>query len=433
MIEKIINMLKKKNIAAYKISERITESSELFFVKQNLDMDRAKNVHHYKITVYTDYEENGVKYRGDSTANLYPAMTDEEIENVIEKAAVASRYVKNPYYPLPNKKFECREKNNSDFSGNTLDYWSNEIAKIMYSCDNYDKGGINSCEIFVNKNYTHIINSEGIDVNAVDYDCMVEFVINWKENGEETELYKCLDFSNLIPKELIRQINEMITISKERAIAVKTPAIDKASVILTKEAVKSLFEFYYSKCSAQAVYNQESTWKINDQVQGNQVKGDKISLSLDPFMDNSTDWACFDESGYPLEPVTLIEYGTLKRYMADIRYAHYLNIEPTGTIRNFRVSAGKTSIDNLKKDPYLEVAAFSDFTVDGVSGSFGGEIRLAWYYDGNRVIPVTGGSITGNINQLHNEMYLSKEIIQINNFEGPMAVKLLNVTVTGIK
>lgn len=433
MIKKVISILKKKNIAVYKIAEGMTESSELFFVKQNLDMDRAKDVHHYKITVYTDYEENGKKYRGEGTADLYPSMTEEEIENTIEKIAEASRYVKNPYYPLPNKKSVFQRKNNSNFSENSLAHWSNEIAKIIYSCDNFDKGGINSCEIFVNKNYTHILNSEGIDVSAAYYDCMVEFITNWKENGEETELYKSLDFSTLIPEEMIKQINEMITISKEKAIAVKTPALGKAAVILTKEAVKSFFEFYYSKCSARAVYNEESTWKINDSVQGSQVKGDKISLCLDPFMENSTDWACFDESGYPLEPVSLIEDGILKRYMADIRHAHYLNVEPTGNIRNFKVSPGRLSIEDLKKEPHLEVAAFSDFTVDDVSGSFGGEIRLAWYYDGNRIIPVTGGSITGNINQLHDEIYLSKEIIQINNFLGPMAIKLPDAAVTGIE
>ena len=60
MIDKIKQILiSNKNIDGYKIVENNIESNELFFVKKNVDMDRAKNVHHFKVTVYKDIEENG--------------------------------------------------------------------------------------------------------------------------------------------------------------------------------------------------------------------------------------------------------------------------------------------------------------------------------------------------------------------------------------
>jgi PmbA protein len=90
-------------------------------------------------------------------------------------------------------------------------------------------------------------------------------------------------------------------------------------------------------------------------------------------------------------------------------------------------------MDELKQEPYLMTAAFSDFTVDTLTGDFCGEIRLAWYYDGKTTVPVTGGSVTGNITELQNEMYLSKERQKDNNFEGPAMVMLKNVTVAGIE
>ena len=49
------------------------------------------------------------------------------------------------------------------------------------------------------------------------------------------------------------------------------------------------------------------------------------------------------------------------------------------------------------------------------------------------IIPVTGGSISGNINELQNELFLSKELQKDNKFEGPKVIKLLNVTVAGIE
>jgi len=71
--------------------------------------------------------------------------------------------------------------------------------------------------------------------------------------------------------------------------------------------------------------------------------------------------------------------------------------------------------------------------MDGLTGNFGGEIRLGWYFDGSNTIPVTGGSISGNIKDLQKEMYLSKELQKDNNFVGPKIVKLLNVSVAGIE
>ena len=65
--------------------------------------------------------------------------------------------------------------------------------------------------------------------------------------------------------------------------------------------------------------------------------------------------------------------------------------------------------------------------------AFAAEIRLGWYFDGIITIPVTGGSVSGNIKDLQKEIYLSKELQRDNNFVGPKIVKLLNVSVAGIE
>lgn len=59
-----------------------------------------------------------------------------------------------------------------------------------------------------------------------------------------------------------------------------------------------------------------------------------------------------------------------------------------------------------------------------------GEIRLGLYFDGSKVIPVTGGSILGNVMELQKELYLSKELQRDNNFIVPKAIKLINVTIS---
>ena len=434
MIERIKQSLKNnKNIDGYKIVENRVEANELFFIKKNVDMDRAKDVHHFKVTVYKDIDENEKRYRGSATTNIQPTMSDAEIEKAIDDALFAAQYAKNTYYPLVKPVLKYKAMKASKFERESLSYWMNEITKAVYKNDNYEKGGINSCEIFLNKVYTHIVNSEGVDTEAINYNCMVEFITTWKEAGEEVELYKCLSFSELDEDKVAKEVEDMIEICKEKAIAKNTPNLEKSNVLLTGDAVKDIFSFYYSKSNAIAVYRNESIWKIGDKVQGEYVSGDLITMMLDPFMKNSTNSASFDEDGFPLEPVTILENGILKRYIADNRYGHYLNVQPTGLIDNMIIFGGSKTIDELKKDLYIEIVAFSDFTVDELTGDFCGEIRLASYFDGKKLTSVTGGSISGNINELQNEMFLSKETQKNNNFEGPKVVKLLNATVAGIE
>ncbi len=434
MLERIRKILINQiDITGFKICETMVQSNELFFVKKNVDMDRAKNVHYFKVTVYIDSEENGSKFTGSSTTNIHPTMSDAQIEEAIKETAFAAKYVKNPYFPLTKPAASYETAPESSFAKENLPYWMNMITKAIYKNDIYDKGGINSCEIFLNKIETRIVNSEGIDVHSVEYKCIVEFITTWKEDGEEIELYRCINCSDFDEDLFAEEVKNMITTCREKAVAGNTPALQTFPVILTREAVRDFFSYYTSKSNASSIYNQFSTWNLGDMIQGDQVKGDLITVTLDPFLKNSTDSSGFDGDGVALFPVTIIENGELKRYEADTRYAHYLGVAPTGSIRNVVVNGGCKTAEELQQEPHLTTVAFSDFFVDELTGDFCGEIRLAWYYDGKSTIPVSGGSISGNINKLHHELYLSKELWKDNNFEGPLMVKLLNVTIAGIE
>ena len=74
---------------------------------------------------------------------------------------------------------------------------------------------------------------------------------------------------------------------------------------------------------------------------------------------------------------------------------------------------------------------FSDFQVDSVTGDLFGEIRLAYWHDGETVTPVTGGSLSGSMLELAGEMYFTRESAQYDNWRIPAATLLKGVTVTG--
>jgi predicted Zn-dependent protease len=434
MIERIKRLISEcTKIDDFKIVENKINASELFFIKKGLDMDRAKSVHNFNITLYKNFQEDDVMYTGSSSAMIHPTMSDKEISEVIDEVAFAASFIKNKYYPIVGPSDKAQPEIKSNFSEKPLNEWLPILTEAIYKSDICDKGGINSSELFLNEIYTRIVNSKGIDVNFTTYKGELEFITNWKEDCEEIELYKHINFSEMDYDQIDEKVKEMLIISKEKAIASPTPALSKHTVLLNGTPVIELLSYYLAQASAKSVYNGTSIAKLGENIQGDEAQGDFITLTLDPFMKNSTKSSPYDTDGFPVNPIDVFKNGVLNMYHGDVRHCHYLNIQPTGNISNFIIKGGTYGEMDFKKDPYLEIIAFSDFQINNLTGNFAGEIRLGWYFDGTSTIPVTGGSVSGNLKELQREMYLSKELQIDNNFVGPKIVKLLNVSVAGIE
>ncbi|HQN27399.1 MAG TPA: Zn-dependent protease, partial [Mesotoga sp.] len=63
-------------------------------------------------------------------------------------------------------------------------------------------------------------------------------------------------------------------------------------------------------------------------------------------------------------------------------------------------------------------------------GDFGGEIRLGWYFDGTKRVPVTGGSITGNLRDIES-LYLSREVELESDYLGPKSMMIEGFNIAG--
>lgn len=432
MINDMIEILNNNNeISAWKINEVTTESVELFFIKKSLDMNRAKEVKHITVTVYVDFQEDEKSYRGSSSSEIHPTMTREEIISTISRLTFAASFVKNQSYPLApatiiEPTYPC-----SNFNGKTLNESALEIAKTFYEPDKYENGGINSSELFLNKTNVHILNSEGVDVSYNHYAGNIEFITNWKEFGEEIELYRDFSFTDFNPEIIRNEVEKMLRQCKDKSLSRPTTSLKNIPVLFTGSPVKEIFSYYYTHASANAVYNNISTLKIGDNIQGDKISGDKISITLDPSLNNSTLSAPYDIDGFPLSKVELYKDSILQNYWGNLRFSHYLSVPPTGNIENIIIQGGSKSQVELKTPPYLELLAFSDFQMDALTGNFAGEVRFGYYNNGESVVPITGGSVSGNIKKLQSSMLLSKELFQDNNFVGPKTILLNNVSIAG--
>lgn len=426
----IEDVLKECKISEYKIIETGIVSCEMFFIKKELDLSRGKDVRNFTVTVYKDFSDSGKRYKGLSQVNIQPTMNKEEIKSVIENASLACNYIKNEYYEVKVKNIEKKYSCSSNFKEKEMSLWMDDIRAALYKGDTKGKGCINSSEIFLNKTYKRIITSRGVDEYFEGFDGMVEFITSWTEK-EEVELYKSIKFSDYDESMIKNAAEEMLYLSEKRAKAEDTAASGNYDVIFTGSPVKEILSYYYNRAKAEAVYNGISDLKVGENIQGQNITGDKLSIFLKPELRGSTlSYPC-DDDGVVLKETCLYEKGILKNYIGDIRHSCYLGIEPTGDIKNYVVSPGSQSCNYMKNGKYIELIAFSDFKMDSITGYFGGEIRLGFYNDGSYSIPITGGSVSGNIRDFHNNMILSEEIQQINNFKGPKSLKMFKVPIAG--
>lgn len=172
------------------------------------------------------------------------------------------------------------------------------------------------------------------------------------------------------------------------------------------------------------VYPGYSGYQAGMDVQGEKVQGEKLNITLHASNPYSSE-------GIPMKDLTLLKEGELKAIHGNARFAYYLGVEPTGIYSAVKLDNGTKTLEEMKKEPYLYVVSFSDFSMDSLSGYFGGEIRLAYLFDGEKVTPVTGGSVSGNLLELQKDMAFSTERYKDKNYDGPFAVEFHGVAVAG--
>ena len=426
MIKNIEKLIKNnKLVSAYKITEYKKESIELFYVKDKLETNRATNINSFGVVIYRDFDG----FRGNSSFEVFPEFSDEDITLLIEKALDRCLLVKNKYYDLPKKSnIKLYESNDELLNMNFKDVALN-IAKAISKANHYKDGSINSYEVFVNKNYKRIINSNGVDLNEVSGDIFVEAIPNWVGKDEEVELYTDYVTSSINYDEITYKIDEALNNCQLRSVAKKLPeGLKKCNVILPQEEISGILEFLARQTSYQNVFMKTNILNVNDNVSGDNP--DKLNITLKPEIEGGAYKTLFDDDGLILKDFNFIEDGIIKSYHGDNRFGYYLGIDnPTGMYKNAELKPGTMSFDEMKSEPYIYCMYFSSPQLDDYSGYYGGEVRLGLYFDGKECYPVTGFSISGNLNNDFKIFKFSKEIDTYKNYRGPkyLLIKDMNI------
>lgn len=414
MIAMLEQMLKSNGeVSDYKINIHEIKSYELFFVKEKLETVRTTKTCDTSVTVYCAHDE----FLGDAEFLVYPSTTEEQLAARIGESVAKAKLICNKPYSLPScdaAEYEVGS-NFAEFAPKDL---AAKVAELVFASNKMENGSLNSVEVFINRHTETVLNSRGIRKTQVRYDAMVEAIPTYNGSEDSVELYEQYNFNSLDEQALCKEIAEKMLAVKARYEAKKPAQEISSKVILNKLELAELFRSIAGNLSYSAVYAHSTKFHKGDRIQTD-PQGDRIQITMRGEVTGNIKSAKFDDDGCALRDVCIVKNGEAAAYYGDNRFGQYLNEQPTGKLRCLCVDAGSTEKTEFTKDPYLEVVSMSGLQVDFFGDYVGGEVRLAYYHDGEKVTPVTGISISGSVTEALNQIQLSNSLGTEGGYTGP--------------
>lgn len=418
-IEKLLNNC---SVAEWKINSTKTESYELFFVHSKLETVRATDTDAVTVTVYSDHDGK----KGHSSFKLYASTTEDEAIAKIEGAKAKAALISNEYYTLPKG-----ETLDGAIESALADYTPREVAakfaEAVFSAYMLKMGSINALEIFINKYTVSVRNSLGMDKREVKYGAMIEAIPTWNE-GESVELYEAIRTAEFNFDKIKSEIEAKMREVRDRGLAKAPESPISCPVVLGADELSELFGEIAHTLNFAAVYTKQNPFSEGDAIQ-KAPTGDKITVTMKGQLKGSTASSLFDGDGTTLSDRRIIEDGSAISYFGGDRFAQYLGKTPTGELACYAVECGTLDDEELNSAPYFECVSMSGLQLDIYNDYIGGEVRLAYYFDGEKKIPVTGISISGKLSDALNSIRLSKNATQSGRYYGPQLARFEGIEI----
>lgn len=413
MRNRVIDILKNTNgISDWRVLSTRTESTELFFVHKDLETVRSTDTTDVKVTVYVSHDGA----LGEATFSVYASYDDARIAEEIEKAKKKANIIANQPYSIPEAETGSYVSG-SNFVNYEPHVLASLISKACFEADVIEGGSINALEIFVYRDEVSLTNSRGIDKTQVKYRAMVEAIPTF--NGEESvELYEQYNFTEFDHALAVEEISRKMHEVKDRYEA-KTPE-GKLScpVVLDAPELEQLIGNFIGNLNFSSVYQHSNAFGLGDDIQKD-AKGDRMSVTMCGEVKGSVRSSAFDGDGVTLVDRKIIEDGKAVALWGGTRYAQYLGEAATGNLGCISVECGTLTDAEKMSKPYFRCASMSGLQVDIYNDYIGGEVRLAYYFDGEKEIPITGVSISGKLSIALANMRLSNEATTYESYHGP--------------
>lgn len=428
MRETILNILKKKELAGWIVTEEQLASTELFFVKNKLDQNRLCETTETTVEVFVDFEEAGAdgveRYKGKAEALLSAGDSPEEIEARIDNAIVSARFVKNKWYPMATNDAQAKvtsEQSHTEPSNTeTLKTQYDALYEALFT-DYGMSSQVNSVELFAVDGTRHVETSTGTEVTYPVHRFVFELVTDAEGATESVEIFNDYTFGLLDVEQVRDVVKTQLADTEARADAVKAPKLENINVILRGSAVEDLLSTYVVQASDEAVYNGFSRAKIGERFTGEDAL-QPLNIRMDPTLSHAVAKAPIDKDGVLLHSYDLYRDSVVQNFRTSQQFSSYMDRENIGSPIPFVVEGSDTPYDAFLDEDYLEIYVFSSFVASPIEGDFGGEYRLAKLVQNGKTTYITGGSLSENLFDAQDRMVFSKECEKRENSLAPKAI-----------
>ncbi|MDD7593667.1 MAG: metallopeptidase TldD-related protein [Peptoniphilaceae bacterium] len=428
----IIEALKQSAASDWVVRRETQRTNELFFVRDQLDMNRAAETTDFIVTVYVDFEKEGESLRGHAQINLSPLDSTEEITRQIEDGLAQAQLVENRYYPLPENAGEVVPAGRGPAEKSLRDQLVSRFPQLMDAFFHRENpvAQVNSVELFVEEKETQVLTSKGVDVTYPHNTVEFELVTDAEGQTESVEVFTIYKLASLDVGRIAEIVDAQLEETAGRAVAEPARAQENARVLITGDAVEQFFDVYLNLAAAKPVFLHATRAQLGEPIVEGEAKN-PVTIDMVPDLAHSPEARPIDGEGVLLKPYRLIDHGVVKAINADAQYGHYLGVPITGGVRTYVVEPGTVAWADLEAEPRIEILKFSSFQADFTTGDFGGEFRLAKQHEDGKTRFITAGAISENLFTQIPKMQFTVERQEGAHSLVPKAVILDGVTITG--
>jgi predicted Zn-dependent protease len=431
MLERIVEALRARaDLQDWSAREIRSREVQLYAVPDAVEARRASASQRYVIQVLRNTGPDGAARCGGGSATLLPG---DDIGAAIDAAALTAGLIQNPPYGLPAPgrlpDVPLADPLLQADAGATLDA---VLERLRAAVANHPAVLLTAAELFAEEQTIRICNSRGIDASQIGTTIDMEWVLLCRDGDHAAESFVELRRRRVADIDIEAEVALRATQSADLLRATAPPTYHGAVVL--RDATLATFlngGVLQTLASATTKFGKLSQWEIDQPVFRGAGAGDPLTVFANRQLPYGNHAGSFDDEGLPGRRVELIRDGRLVAFTANQRYADYLDIAATGEFGDIELPAGRTPAAALLQEPHIEVAAFSWFTPNEITGDFSSEIRLGYIVDGARRTPFKGGALVGNMLDALANARWSAETGFYGDYQGPQVARFGDLAVAG--
>lgn len=429
MYEEIIHALEgRRDLLGWTARHIVSRGSQLYLTPVGPEAERRTSDERFVVDVLVGTTRDGQRAVGAGNVTLLPG---DDVAVAIEAAALRAGLAANPPYGLPGPApLPDVPLTDAALAANMPAALQRMAADLQAAVATESGIRMTAAELYAEEETVRLRNSRGIDATQSGTRVAVEWVLQARDGGNEVETFVEMTRRRAQDMPLAEEVARRSRWTRD-LLRAGPPPQHQGAVVLRDAA---LAEFMATGViqflgSAAAKFTRASGWEPGKSVFGHEPTGDPLNVWANRAAAYGAAANRFDGEGIPAQRLPLIQENALVNWSASQRYADYLGAPATGEFGVIEVAPGSRDVDALLAAPHVEVAAFSWFNPDEVTGDFACEIRLGYVVEGGERRPFKGGQLIGNVMDALAAARWSREVGAYGDYMGPVAVRFEELVV----